>query len=328
MLRFLITTLALLLIVGVFWLFEDDLPAEEVDRRYSNQASRFLTTGSGARLHFRDQGNKDGLPVVLIPGANASLHTWEGWVDALGDAYRIVTLDLPAHGLTGRVPDADYGRDAQLRAVTAVADELGLQQFVLGGNSMGGGVTWRYALANPGRVMALVLVDSAPPPAWREDQAGSTQRRSPIAFTLLAQPWFRAVARYLDPQLLVAQGLRVAYHDSPVVDDALIARYRDLALRAGSREAILSAFPQPFAQPRGAAATDGDPAQITQPTLILWGAHDTLIDVEFGARFRDAMPDARLVVYSDLGHVPMEEAPARTAADVRAFLDAVLPAGR
>jgi pimeloyl-ACP methyl ester carboxylesterase len=315
MLRFVVITGALLLIVGVFWLFEGDLPAEEVDRRYSNEASRFLETGAGARVHYRDEGNPDGLPVVLIHGANASLHTWEPWVAELGDRFRLITLDLPGHGLTGRVPDGDYGRQAQLQTVAAVVAELGVERFVIGGNSMGGGVAWRYALAHPEQIAALVLVDAVPPGHWRAEVEPEARGPAPIAFALLGQPWFRALARHLDPYPLLVQGLRAAYNDSPVVDDALIARYRDLTLREGGREAIVARFARPVPD------DEADPAAIHQPTLVLWGANDTLIDVGYGKRFRDAMPDARLIVYPDLGHVPMEEAPARTAADVRRFVD-------
>lgn len=321
MLRFLVTTTALLLIVAVFWLFEEDLPAQEVDRRYSNEASEFLTTESGARVHFRDQGPTGGVPLVLIHGANASLHTWEPWVRELGDTYRMVTLDLPGHGLTGQVPDGDYSRAAQMQVVTAVLEYLAIDRFVLGGNSMGGGVAWRYALEHPRQVLGLILVDASPPRSWREPSGAETPGRTPIIFSLLEQPWFRAVARYIDPGVFVEQGLRAAYNDSAVVDDRLIARYRDLALREGSRAAILSGFGRPRAE---AAA---EPSRVTQPALIMWGARDTLIDVQYAERFHAAIPESRLVVYPELGHVPMEEAPQRTAADVREFLEAEITDG-
>ena len=76
----------------------------------------------------------------LVHGSNASLHTWEPWVEILGESYRIITMDLPAHGLTGAVPDKRYDSPAQLRTVDAVVRHLGLDKFTLGGNSMGGGV--------------------------------------------------------------------------------------------------------------------------------------------------------------------------------------------
>ncbi|MAT84917.1 MAG: hypothetical protein CMD39_11580 [Gammaproteobacteria bacterium] len=64
-----------------------------------------------------------------------------------------------------------------------------------------------------------------------------------------------------------------------------------------------------------------DLSTLAQPTLILWGRHDTLIGVDVAEQFHAALPDSTLIVYEDLGHVPMEESPRRTAQDVRAFLE-------
>ena len=72
-------------------LFRGDLPAAEVDAKYSSATSQFLTMENGARVHFRDEGQPDGDAVVLIHGAMASLHTWEPWVGILGQHYRIIT---------------------------------------------------------------------------------------------------------------------------------------------------------------------------------------------------------------------------------------------
>ncbi|MAH22299.1 MAG: alpha/beta hydrolase, partial [Gammaproteobacteria bacterium] len=102
--RWILLTITGLLVLLVSMLFRGDLPAAEVDAKYSSDASRFLSMANGARVHYRDEGNADGTAVVLIHGAMASLHTWEGWVTALGENYRLITLDLPAHGLTGAAP--------------------------------------------------------------------------------------------------------------------------------------------------------------------------------------------------------------------------------
>lgn len=326
MARFLVVTLALALIVGVFWVFEEDLPEDTVDARYANDASRFLTAADGARIHYRDQGPENALPLVLIHGANASLHTWEPWVDQLTPAFRIVTLDLPGHGLTGQVPDGDYRAPSMVEAVHAVVAALDLNGFAIGGSSMGGGVAWRYALAHSDRVRALVLVDASPPRDWSRPEAASGESAAgegdtPTVFRLLRQPWFRSVARYLDPGLFVRQGLEAAVHDDAVVDEAMVERYRDLALREGSRLAILRQAAQ-SASPREPA---GELSSLDQPALILWGAHDTLIPPEAGEWFQRTLPNAELIVYEDLGHLPMREAPERTAAAVQRFLQ-TLPA--
>ena len=95
---------AIVLVAGIF-LFKGELAPKEVDAKYTSDTSQFFTMRNGARIHFRDEGNPNGPAVVLVHGSNASLHTWEPWVAILGESYRIITMDLPAHGLTGAVPD-------------------------------------------------------------------------------------------------------------------------------------------------------------------------------------------------------------------------------
>ena len=298
----------LIALAGVF-LLKGDLPAAVVDAKYTNAHSQFLTMNNGSRVHYRDQGNKDGLPVVLIHGAMASL----------------ITLDLPAHGLTGTVPSAEYGGKAFTHTIHAVTNNLGLEQFVLGGNSMGGGATWRYTLAHPDRVLAMVLVDSVPPGNWQrpseEKSEGSEKDKKPsvAGFSLMRQDWFRAMARYFDPKLLIGQGLRAAYNDSPVVDEKLIDRYYELMMREGTRGAILNRT----RSYSSATQQTPDLSALTQPTLVMWGAQDAVIPVSVVPLFEQILPNTTTVIYEDLGHIPMEEDPVRTARDVLAFLEAL-----
>ncbi len=315
-LLYMFVVFAALLLIGAAFLYQGDLPAAYVDQKYQNEASRFLLTESGARLHYRDQG--EGMPIVLIHGSSASLHTWEPWTDLLADGYRVITLDLPGHGLTGRVPGDDYSAAANVSAVASLVSKLQLEHFVLGGNSMGGGVSWAYALEFPEQVRALILVASSAPASWWRAE-NNPSGRSPLAFTLLGQAWFRAIGEYLDPWALVYQGVQVAYNDAPMIDDALVRRYYELALREGSRAATMARF----AAFDPSAALDPDLSRLTQPVLVMWGAQDALIPVNTADQFEQALPDATVVIYEDLGHVPMEEAPARTAADLRQFLESL-----
>jgi pimeloyl-ACP methyl ester carboxylesterase len=166
----------------------------------------------------------------------------------------------------------------------------------------------------------MILVDSVAPSSWRDDddsQPASGQRGSPIGFSLLGQGWFRAIARYLDPKLLIEQGLRSAYNDSPVVDRQLVDRYYELIMREGTREAILQRT-RGFGRERTDPA---DPASLAQPTLVLWGAQDALIPVSVARQFERRLPNAEVVIYEDLGHIPMEEDPVRSAVDAIRFLD-------
>ena len=252
----------------------------------------------------------------------ASLHTWEPWVEILSSKYRIVTLDLPGHGLTGKVPKGAFGEDNLTDTIHTIVNELEIEHFILGGNSMGGGATWRYTLKHSQRIQAMILVASVGLSSWSKSAQKAKDRSggdTPIGFYLLSQSWFRAVARYIDPGFLVEQGLRVAYNNSPVVDQKLIDRYYELIIREGTRDAILQ---------RGAPSTNRnnpkpDLSRLIQPTLIMWGAKDALVPVSIAEQFDRTLPNTDTIIYRDLGHIPMEEDPVRTAKKVMNFLDSL-----
>lgn len=325
--------LIVVLAAALAFLFKGDLPKEYVDGKYSNEHSQFLLMPNGARVHYRDEGDKAGPAIVLVHGSNASLHTWQDWVAILGDQYRVISMDLPAHGLTGATPDKNYSSPAQIDTVNAVVSHLNVGRFVLGGNSMGGGVTWRYTLQYPEQVRAMILVDSSGLPQFSRTEDSEVRdlrkdsdsekvevekRRGPIIFWLMRKPWFRSIAQYLDPYWLTKQGVLSAYNNSPVVTEELIDRYYELALREGSRVATLSRFAS-YDRKNSKAV---DPLLLALPTLVMWGREDALIPVSVAHQFSDVLANDTLVIYEGVGHAPMEEIPVRSAADVAAFLKA------
>jgi pimeloyl-ACP methyl ester carboxylesterase len=90
-------------------------------------------------------------------------------------------------------------------------------------------------------------------------------------------------------------------------------------MREGTRSAILGrtgSYNDERDQPQDLSVLD-------QPTLIMWGAQDAVIPVSVAAQFEEILPNSTTVIYQDLGHIPMEEDPARTAADVLLFLKAL-----
>jgi pimeloyl-ACP methyl ester carboxylesterase len=292
---------ALLCLVIVSQL-KSDLPFETLRARYATGASRF-TTVDGMNVHYRDEGS--GPTVVLMHGTGASLHTWDAWAEALRDRFRVVRFDLPGFGLTGPRADGDYSMRAYAAFVEHTTSRLGLEQFAIFGNSFGGEIAWNYTLGHRDRVWALGLIDAAGYPV-----AGNM----PIAFRLARVPILSGLLSRLDTRRLARQGVRASYGDPSRASDAMLERYYELGLREGNRAA--------FVQRMRTVRIDrtGELHTLAVPTLIQWGRLDRLIPVATASRFERDIPGATVRIYDDLGHIPMEEAGARTAADARAFL--------
>jgi pimeloyl-ACP methyl ester carboxylesterase len=169
-------------LAAAFWYVSTpDIPRSVLEKKYATGASQFITLPDGARAHFRDQGPPDAPALLLIHGSNASLFTWEPWVSRLEKNFRIVTVDMPGHGLTGAVPNGDYSQEGMVTFTDEFATKLGLRRFALGGNSMGGAIAARYAEEHPGRVTHLILVDAAGMPSKEGDHV-------PLAFRLARMP--------------------------------------------------------------------------------------------------------------------------------------------
>ncbi len=157
-----------------------DIPVEELKSRYANASSRFAPI-EGMSVHYRVEGNEsDSIPLVLLHGTGASLHTWDGWVNEMKASRKLIRLDLPAFGLTGPSPSRKYDIDLYYQVVIQLLDRLGVDQVDIAGNSLGGCVAWYTALQSPGRVRKLVLIDAVGYPFERSDQ--------PIAFRMARIP--------------------------------------------------------------------------------------------------------------------------------------------
>jgi len=214
-------------------------------------------------------------------------------------------VDLPGFGLTGPEPSGDYSSAQYVRFLDGVADKLGLGNFYLAGNSLGGFIAWRYAAAHPERVGRLILVDAG----------GYPRNRPPLLVFRLAQvPVLSSLLAQMNPRPLVARSLRDVYADPSKVTPELVDLYTDLALRAGNREAFSAR-----ASLREPDHT-GELSRISAPTLIMWGRLDTLIPASDAERFARDIRRSKVVIYEGVGHLPMEEAAARSVDDARSFL--------
>lgn len=310
---FAIAVLILAVVLGGAGLafFRPDIDVETLRRTYAGPASHFLTVDR-LTVHYRDQGRADAPVLVMLHGAMSSLQTWDGWAKALKDDFRLISVDLPGHGLTGPWPaprpgalPPDYSRAGYVRFVEHFVDALKLQRFSLAGNSMGGAIAWSYAARHPARVTHLILIDSA-----GYEHNGET----PLPVRLAHMAVVGDLLRYATPHWAVARQIREVYADPAKVTDALVQRYEDLMRRAGNREALLERLRTP--QRTDTAAL----RNLTMPVLIMWGAQDRWIVPADAFRFQQDIAKADLKIYRDAGHVPMEEQPVETAADARAFL--------
>lgn len=286
-----------------------DRSLESLVPRWAPPPSDFVEL-DGQLVHYRDEGpSSDPLPIVLIHGTGASLHTWEGWVAELKSTRRVISFDLPGFGLTGPNADNDYSDARYVAFVRNLLARLGVGRVILGGNSLGGEIAWQVALADPAHVAGLVLVDAA--------GFDFVPESMPLGFRIARIPVLREPMRWLLPRRAIEESVLDVYGDPSRVTAALVDRYYELTLREGNRVALMRRMDQLAPGPVARLA------EIKVPTLILWGERDRLIPLRWGHEFEKGIPGSRLVVFPKLGHVPQEEDPAATLAALRDWLPQV-----
>lgn len=307
-LRWLALAVLLTLAAGIGLSWAPERSADSLKTRWAAAPSQFVAL-QGMQVHLRDEGPRDDpQPIVLIHGTSASLHTWDGWAEALKTQRRVIRMDLPGFGLTGPAPDNDYRIERYADFIVALMDHLKIRQAVLAGNSLGGGIAWRTAVQHPERVSRLVLVDAIGYPL----QSTSV----PLGFRLAQIGWLKPVMSQLLPRRMIEASVRNVYADPSKVTPELVDRYYELTLRAGNRDGLTRRIQLRETD----ALSAGLVKTIRQPTLILWGAQDRLIPEPSGQRFHQDIVGSQYVVFEGLGHVPQEEDPQRSVAEVLKFL--------
>ena len=294
--------------------------------------STFLDLGKPlGRAHVLSAGTGD--PVVMIPG-NSPAATWVPLAARLSSRHELLMVDRPGTGLSTMF---DFrGVDLREHGVTfleALLDAMGRDRVAIAGNSMGGYFAMVFALAHPGRVSKLVLLGE---PANTAGMRGSRLRYHRLVgtrglnATVLRPPKDGAGAR-----AALARGRLLADPGRP--SDAMLECLAAGARMPGASRSFRTMVERVFV-PAGSGifasgslgthALKPELGRLGTPSLFLWGDRDPLGTPDDGRGLVERMPNARLKVIEDAGHVPWIEWPDLCADAVGAFLADEAPEGR
>lgn len=341
---FLVVWLVVYLLREVRPLALRDIPLDELNARYAidlrldppsgarshppvHYRSRYITLGDPATaagpdnaaqagavrypmVHYCDS-ESDRPVLVALHGIMDSAHGWQGWMREIGHHYRIVAPDLPGFGLTGPLLAGDYAVSMWVHFLDDFVAALRIEHFHLAGSSLGGGVAWNYAIRHPDKVQRLVLVDPVGYP-----------QEVPDAVRIVARPGIAAIVPLFTPRWIFSGYVKQVYGDPARVTRPVVDRFFEIALRPGSRPAMIRVFQLLVQQSQDETLPNGiaNLHRLGIPTLLLWGEKDRWIPVQHVARWQQDVPSIQAIVYSGAGHIPHEEMPEQTAQDVHRFL--------
>lgn len=308
-----------LILVGPFLLAMRPLEGTSPARQLASAESRFFNTGQ-IEIHYQVAGTGEPTLMLLHPGQPSGLGTWRKVMPALSGDTRVVAFDRPGAGLTAwpandwpkndRDGESPYSSEAQADQTVALMDHLGVDKAVLVGNSAGGTVALLTALRHPGRVSGLVLI--APgvyfgmndgSPAWVRHVLATPQGRR------LGRLLVRATGKP-GPDLWAS-----FWHDPSKQEPEDEASY----LQTFSVDHWDLAFLELFRTARPLGLPERL-AEVRVPVLVVTGDHDQWVPMGHNEQLTTGVPDGRLEVIADCGHLPQQEQPQAFVQVVRSFV--------
>ncbi len=285
-------------------LFADELAPTE--RRFD--------TGE-LELSYLEWGPPDAPPVLLLHGFAQNAHSWDYTALALGQKYRVISLDARGHGDSDWADDSDYSTAAQQRDLDRFIDQFGGVPVTLVGLSMGGRSSYVYASRRPDNVRGLVIVDSGPtwPKAPRTRQSGGRRIMDFVTLPDELDTWEEFVERIhkYNPRRSVQEVRDTLIHKVRQAPNGKWTWKYDRVLRDPSR-------------PREAVPADEQwrrLERISCPTLVVRGAESDILAQETAAEMAGRMQDCKLVEVERAGHLVPGDNPRQFIAVVTDWLD-------
>lgn len=249
---------------------------------------------NGLRLHYIEWGEPTAPPVVMLHGLRGSARTWDFVAQPLSSSYRLLALDQRGRGDSDWAPDANYTRDAYVADIEQFVDQLGLEQFILAGHSMGGANTILYTAKHPDRVRAAVVEDMGPatnPPAPGGARIGAELGTTPSTFPSWA-----------DAETFI-RGLRPAASDE-AIKTAVQSSLKETSGGQVTWKYDLDGIRAAREKVAGQPPFDLWPAvkAIQCPTLVLRGGRSDILAAATAQAMCDANPKIRWVEIAGASH--------------------------
>ena len=283
---------------GIYTLFPARLVALVIGmvRRWGRMSAKSVVV-DGVTWPYLEGGPPDGAVVVLIHGFGGDKNNWPLYARYLTKRYRVIAPDLPGFGENVRNPEWHYGGVAQTERLHAFLTELGLDDIHLAGNSMGGFIALHYALTHPGKLRSLTLIDAAGVTSTHKSELELAIDEGKNLLVATSLDDFDRLMKFVmhkripSPRFMMQAMLEVQIQNHEFLDGIFWA-ITDEALHDPLTERL---------------------GEVSTPTLILWGRHDRVIDVSCADVMAAGIPDNKVVILEDVGHVPMIESPRETA---------------
>jgi len=309
---------SLLLIGGCTENQQDTLFTEVISLARDSAGFEVKTSPAGdVNLTYMERQSADienAESIFLLHGFSANKDNWIRFTKALDEKYHVIAVDLAGHGDSEKLLSTDYDLIKQAERLDALITGLGIKQFHIAGNSMGGAISAIYSLNYPDKVKSLTLINAA-----------GADGKQPSEY-------YQALAKGNNPLIVTDEESFEYRNDFTMSQPPLLpwplssVLYRKTIARADINKKIFTdilATKQRLIKIHFHQSIQKTIANHQLPTLIMWGKEDRVLDVSAVAAFKELIPNANVHIFEGVGHLPMIEIPNESAKVYQQFLSTV-----
>ena len=266
---------------------------------------------NGIKINYREIG--EGRPVIFLHGFGASSRSWDDVAKRLTSKNKLFLIDLKGFGLSEKPLDDKYSAADQAEIIFDFILKNKLENLVLAVHSIGGTVALltflKFAEEKNNPIKRLILIGTS---AYRQ--------RIPDFIKFLRIPFLnKIVFAFPSTHSATKMALKKSFFDDKKITDEIVNHYGNFLDDVGSFHSFTETAKKIV--PENADEISARYCEIDVPVLLIWGEKDEVISLSIGQRLQKDIPNTKLAVIPDCGHVPHEEKPNETAKLISNFLD-------
>lgn len=243
---------------------------------------------------------------VLLHGFLSSSFSFRRLTPLLKEQYNVISIDLPPFGSSGKSNRFIYSYENLANTVISLLDHLNVKNIHLTGHSMGGQIALNVMKKEPSLVDKGVLLCSS----------GYLQKMKWPVLMASRIPFFHLYVKLWLTRSGIRKNLENVVHNRELIDDEMMFGY----LKPFLEDDIFKALTRMIRDREGDLSIT-ELKEIETPCLLVWGEHDRVVPLTTGHRLAKDLPQSRLVVLKETGHLVPEEKPDEVLQHIQQFVN-------
>ncbi|PLS15725.1 alpha/beta hydrolase [Bacillus sp. M6-12] len=260
----------------------------------------------GNEFYYEEFHHSNTAPtLVLLHGFLSSTFSYRRLIPYLTASYNVISIDLPPFGQSGKEQRFMYSYENLAKTVISLLERLGIRYSVLVGHSMGGQIALHMIRQQPELFGSCILLCSS----------GYAPKVNQGIILSSYIPFFHIYVKRWLAKTGIEKNLQNVVHNHDLIDQEMVDGY----LQPFLKDDIFRGLAR-FIRHHKGDLSEAALKKIKTPCLLIWGEHDKVVPLQTGKRLHEDLPNSKLIVIEDTGHLLPEEKPKEVFGYMHQFL--------